>query len=163
MLPASPRAARVAGPTSIPAPGSLRRETQVSLHRQVREQTSVLEHETEVTGMRRYHDAAVGVLPELIAYRDPSLRAGLKTGNDSQQGRLARAARTENRRDAVEIHPRVDLQGKIVPDEPHIDCQRRHESDPVDRQAPIEYVNAQQHREGKQQQPRREQVRLPIA
>ena len=51
----------------------------------------------------------------------------------------------------------------VLPGQSYINCQRGHGSDPVDRQAAIENVDAQEHRERKHEQTRGEGVRLCVA
>ena len=84
------------------------REPQVAFDSQVVEEPRILEHIANCPLVCR-HETLV-VLPDLPVEDDAAARRRLESGDDPEQRRLARAARTENCRDFVERNALADLE-----------------------------------------------------
>ena len=72
-------------------------ELDVPLHRHVREQRVVLEHEPDGSILRRQVDPASGVEPHVVIQRDASRLRSQEPGDRPQHGALARPGRAHQR------------------------------------------------------------------
>src|SRR5690606_9068071 len=95
-------------PNRRAAVGRPRTEAQVALDVEVREEPSVLKHVADPAAMGRH--APPWTLPVLAVERHGACRTRLETADDTQQRRLARSARAEQRSDAGELEPFAHLQ-----------------------------------------------------
>jgi hypothetical protein len=104
---------------ACPARAAALRKLEVLRHRHVREQPAVLEHVADVAQVSRH--LTLAALPRLAVEPDGATRFLLEAGNDAQQGRLARAARPEHRRDAGERELDADAQREAGPVERNVE------------------------------------------
>src|SRR5690606_7972933 len=86
----------------------LRAEREVLLDGQVRKESAVLEDVADAAPVRRHPRA--GPLPRIAVERDVPVRGRLEPADDAQQGRLAGAARSEQRGDAGEVQRLAHLE-----------------------------------------------------
>ena len=83
------------GQALVDPPGPGVAETDVAGHREVREERAVLEDHADAAALGLFPDAVTRDRP--AADGDGAGVGDLETGDDAQQGRLARAARSEER------------------------------------------------------------------